>query len=411
MKEHEIFLIAALGLFIIIGCGGGGKNPVGGSDPRRAPIAPSNLFASMGPGGEVVLIWKDNSDNEDGFECYESVGNDSNFVRIALTRSNEDTLALPSRSPRQSYYYKVRAYNAYGYSVFTDQVVVRGGSLWKTFPTMEGTFRCVDYFGGSRYLLSGSGDHIVRIWDTYSLRAIKTMSGHRHAVQSVQYNPMHTVIVSASPESRQVIVWDADGGGVLAELRGTFARFCSDGNHLAVLDSSVRMYSGTGLGEPTLVERYWGKWFDFDVEGRFLFIVQADSIRKIRVSDLTLEAVYKPRGFQSSNAYALSPDGNYIAQAQGRRVKVWRLEDGAAIADMGEHGRPIQTITFSPDGLWIASGAQDMQIIIWEIATGTALWWLSGHTNSVYGLDFTVDGSMLASASGDCTIRVWGPFK
>ncbi len=411
MRNLTSLLLVITVMLCLNGCENKAKNPTGPSNIRQAPEAPTNLIALLGGRGEFKLKWKDNSNNEDGFEVHESIANDSGFVKIATTRANVDSISLTAKEPQQTYYYKVRAYNNYGYSVFSNVAVVQSGVLCNTFPKQESTFRCVKFFNDDYYLLSGSGDNKVRVWDVYSQRITKVMIGHRHGIKGVDYNSRYFTIVSSSPESRQIIVWNSEGGGVLAELNGTYAKFSRDGQYLAVLDDIVVLYRGNKFDEILPLERYSAKWFDFDAESRYLFIVQEDSIRKIRLEDLTQLNVYRLSNFTISNAYALSPDGNFIAQAQEAQALIWRLSDGAVIANLRGHERPIQAITFSPDGLWLASGASDMKIIIWEVLTGNALWQLSGHTNPVYGIDFSSDGARLASASGDCTIKIWGYFK
>ena len=65
------------------------------------------------------------------------------------------------------------------------------------------------------------------------------------------------------------------------------------------------------------------------------------------------------------------------------------------------HTRVVGSVTFSPDGLTLASnsvsGAQ-----IWEVATGRHITTLAGPPNFVTSLAYSPDGTKLATGSGGC---------
>jgi WD40 repeat protein len=65
------------------------------------------------------------------------------------------------------------------------------------------------------------------------------------------------------------------------------------------------------------------------------------------------------------------------------------------------HTRSVNTVAFSPDNRWLASGGKDNVIKIWELATGNILRTLYGHTANVNALAVSPDGKLLASGSGD----------
>ena len=67
------------------------------------------------------------------------------------------------------------------------------------------------------------------------------------------------------------------------------------------------------------------------------------------------------------------------------------------------HTKPINTVAFSPDGRWLASGGKDDTIKIWDISTGYLLRTLYGHSSNVNAIAVSPDGKFLASASGDMT--------
>lgn len=69
--------------------------------------------------GEVNLTWHDNSDNEDGFEIERST-NGLIFQKIASIPSNTTTYTDTNTQEGQLYFYRVRAFNKYGHSGYTN---------------------------------------------------------------------------------------------------------------------------------------------------------------------------------------------------------------------------------------------------------------------------------------------------
>ncbi|ORZ03612.1 WD40-repeat-containing domain protein [Syncephalastrum racemosum] len=108
-----------------------------------------------------------------------------------------------------------------------------------------------------------------------------------------------------------------------------------------------------------------------------------------------------------------STDGRLMAAGCNQATYIYDTYTASRVAVLqDEHaGRDgdlyIRSVSFSPDGKFLATGAEDKQIRIWDIAKNRVRRVLQGHEQDIYSLEFSRDGSFLVSGSGDRTARIW----
>ncbi|KAI7869368.1 WD40-repeat-containing domain protein, partial [Spinellus fusiger] len=108
-----------------------------------------------------------------------------------------------------------------------------------------------------------------------------------------------------------------------------------------------------------------------------------------------------------------SADGRYLAAGCNRSTYIYEAATSQRICVLQDEGVQkdgdlyIRAVCFSPDGAYLATGAEDKQIRVWDIAKRRIRNVLSGHEQDIYSLDFSRDGRIIVSGSGDRTARIW----
>ncbi|EZF24883.1 hypothetical protein H112_02674 [Trichophyton rubrum D6] len=108
-----------------------------------------------------------------------------------------------------------------------------------------------------------------------------------------------------------------------------------------------------------------------------------------------------------------SADGKHVATGCNRSAQIFEVSTGLLVSTLQDDSVDkdgdlyIRSVCFSPDGRYLATGAEDKQIRVWDIASRTIKNIFSGHEQDIYSLDFARNGRYIASGSGDKTVRLW----
>ena len=88
---------------------------------------------------------------------------------------------------------------------------LESGRLLRSLEGHRGWVRAVAVTADGRYVLSGSNDRTVKVWELESGRLLRSLEGHRGWVRAVAVTADGRYVVSGS-DDRTVKVWELEGG-------------------------------------------------------------------------------------------------------------------------------------------------------------------------------------------------------
>lgn len=112
-------------------------------------------------------------------------------------------------------------------------------------------------------------------------------------------------------------------------------------------------------------------------------------------------------GLGSLLSVAHSPAGNIVATAGSIGVILWDGRTGAMIRIIGGHDGRVTSVAFSPDGIQVLTGSEDLTAKLWDANTGAEIRTFAGHTDPVFSVAFSPDGMEVLTGSSDGAGFLW----
>ena len=292
----------------------------------------------------------------------------TDFKQIKMTKGHHKNVTSVSCSPDGKYVL----------SGSTDSTLIlwnpKSGARLNPLKGHNSFVECVSWSPDGTRFASGSLNGGVIIWDANSLLRVRTLKGHTFGVESICWSPDGKYLASGASDET-IVIWDANSGAKHRILEGH---------------------------EKTVTSVSWspdGKYLASASKDKTIVIWDVNSGQKLKILQGHTKNV---------NTVCWSPDGKYLASgSRDKTVIVWDANSGAILQTMKGHTFGVNCVSWSPDGKYLASASWDMSIVLWNPNNGRNLQTLKGHTFSVESLCWTPDSKYLISGAGDQTVRIW----
>jgi WD40 repeat protein/serine/threonine protein kinase len=267
---------------------------------------------------------------------------------------------------------------------------LKTGSQLREFAGHTNTVTAVAFSHDGGFILSGSADASIRIWDRESGREVRTLT-HSAQVLSIAVRGELLLASDYDFESGRgnLILWNWQTGGEIRRFAGQRDVIYS----VAISPDGQRILAGCGPSGP--FSEHSG---DNDLA---LWDLHAGEIlRRMRGhKDAVFQVAFRPDG---RSAVSSSADSTLI---------LWNLDDGSAISTLRGHTTFAYTFAVSPRGDRVFSASFDLSVILWDVERAQQIRRFHGHTGPVTSAQFLSDGRRVLTGAVDKTMRLWDIYS
>jgi len=268
-----------------------------------------------------------------------------------------------------------------------------------------------------KYVLTGSGDKIARLWDVQTGKEVREFVGHTDLVDGVTFSPDGSEVLTCSVDGTARL-WDVGTGRELRRFTGhdgsvDAVAFTPDGRQIvtgSVTDKTARLWDArTGQELRRFVGHTAGIWvLAVSPDGTQLLTGSFDKTARLWDIQSGRELQVFSDHTQAVQGVAFAPDGKRILTGSiDKSVRLWDIQTGAVVREFKGHTDGVRNVAFSPDGKSIVTGSNDATVRVWDVQTGQELRRFIGHRSDVFSVAFSPDGNRVVSGSLDTTALVW----
>jgi serine/threonine protein kinase/WD40 repeat protein len=291
------------------------------------------------------------------------------------------------------------------------------GEEESSFTGHQAEVSCLAITPDQRWMLTGSFDHSLRLWDlaNHKLEKVLRVFGQKLPLGAVAISADGALL--AATDEQTLVVWETKSWSEIKQLSKAVCpvSFLDGGKTLvaAVPDKTELSAWNTSTWESTT----WATNAYAALESNdrhYVALARAEHLRPAGIdlidsregTRISLEG--SRTNMSRVDGMGFSPDGKWVAAGGFKgELCVWTLPEGRLATRSMVHNSFLSAMAFSPDSKLLATGAATEQYLqLWNVGTWTKAGELFGHKDGIWSVSFLADGRAL-SASRDWMVKIW----
>ena len=361
-------------------------------------------------------------------------------VRVWNGRTGKPTCTLATKGGRSS------PINCISFHPTSDQLIAVGSwdttvKIWDVFSqkrvkVLKGhrtSVQACAYAPSGRHIVSAALDGEVKVWSTKSGTAVGTITGHSGPVTALSYTPSGQFLVSASSD-RLVKIWSGNLGQEVARVGKSEYGYAhcvahSRANQTVLVgyhDGHVRHFNTQTGCEEFGVKLHEKAVLGVGSQGMFNMSASADGSIKIWQGPASLPRHFVLEGHKAGITCAVWSKQGLASAAEDFSLLLWphehshytrlwnQTKEAARLSvypliSLKGHTGTISALSFSGDGLKMASADRNQMVIIWDLLSKKeARTMRDCHKDWITACAFSDTGSdSLITGSNDFNLKLW----
>jgi len=273
----------------------------------------------------------------------------------------------------------------------------------------ESTINDISVSGDDKFILTSSADKTARLWELKTGELIKTFTGHSDILTAVSFVPGQSQFISAGYDN-EAFLWDIESSEIIRRFKvnpekglgyginvdvspdGKIAVFGNDNRAATIYDIATGEFL-----EEFKPEQGWcggcATFVAYDNKGNLLKAGRGDELQLINLGKDTDHTTFISK-VEEVNSVDLADNG----------LMLMTTEDSLFVFDKplkrkfkihADHELEITDAIFSPDGTMVATTSDDFTVTLRDAESGEKVKTIQGYLNEIdkAGLDYNPNSS------------------